>query len=346
MSSSSPASKEPRRIPTARRRFGTNTKRWMPYLFISPFFILFAIFGIFPLLFSAYVSFFRWDPIGGLSGMKWEGLGNYAYVLQLDGIDLSKFFTTAFWQDLYERNFWRALYNTLWIGVVAGLTQHLVAIPLAFFIHTRLRKLRNAVLGLYFLPFITNTVAIVLVFQALFSKDFGVFNSVMNTLGNWQIGGASPMSWLFPQEPVDWGRPEKTKWIVAFVVWWRYVGWNTVLYMSALQTIPADLYEAARVDGASTWKQFRYITLPMLRPMMFFAVTLTLIGSLQLFEEPFVLTGGTGGVGQAAETSAMYMLKVGMTDGDFGTASAIAWLLFMVVAAMTWLNHRVLKPKE
>ncbi len=321
-------------------------RHWAPYFFISPFFILFAVFGLFPLLFSAYVSFFRWDGVSGLAGMRFEGWGNYRYVLQLEGLELGRFFTAAFWQDLYTRDFWRALWNTVWIGVVAGVPQHLVAIPLAVFIHTRLRRLRNTVLALYFLPFITNAVAIVLVFNALFSARFGIVNEWLTTLGNWQMAGFAPLGGIFPTEPVDWGRPEKTKWVVAFVVWWRYVGWNTVLYLAALQTIPQDLYEAARVDGANSWRQFRHITLPLLRPMMFFAITLTLIGNLQLFEEPYVLTGGSGGIGQAAETSAMYMLKVAMTDGDFGTASAVAWLLFMVVAALTWVNNRLLKPKE
>jgi multiple sugar transport system permease protein len=318
----------------------------MPYLFISPFFILFAVFGLFPLLFSAYVSFFRWDGISALSQMKWEGWGNYLYVLELEDIDLGKALTYSFWQDIYSRDFWRALYNTVWIGFVSGIPQHLVAIPLAVFIHTQFGRMRNGVLAIYFLPFITQTVAIALVFQALFSAKFGVVNTVLLGIGEWQIGGFAPLAWLFPSEAIDWGRPQKTPWIVAFVVWWRYVGWNTVLYLAALQTIPKDLYEAARVDGASRWQQFRYITLPQLRPMMFFAVTLTLIGNLQLFEEPYVITGGTGGIGQVAETSAMYMLRVAMTDGDFGTASSVAWLLFMFVALMTWMNHRVFKPKD
>jgi multiple sugar transport system permease protein len=330
--------------PAAKRTW--NAKRWAPYIFISPFFILFAAFGLFPLLFSAYVSFFRWDGISGLSNMRWEGWGNYLYVLQLDDLDVTQIFSAAFWEDVYSRDFWRALSNTLWIGLIAGLPQHLISIPLAVFLHTRLKRMRNTVLALYFLPFITNTVAIVLVFNALFSAKFGVINALLMGVGQWQVAGIAPLAWLFPTEAIDWGRPEKTPWIVAFVVWWRYVGWNTVLYLAALQTIPHDLYEAARVDGASPWRQFVHISLPLLRPMMFFAITLTLIGNLQLFEEPYVLTGGTGGVGQVAETSAMYMLKVAMTDGDFGTASAVAWLLFMVVALLTWINNRVFKPRE
>lgn len=319
------------------------SKKWAPYLFISPFFLLFAAFALAPLAFSAYVSLYQWD---GANAMKWEGLANYLWVLDLDDLPWGDIATVSFWQDLYERDFWRALYNTLWIGLVAGVPQHLVAIPLAYFIHTKLRRWRNPVLGIYFLPFITNTVAIALVFQALFSTQFGVVNSILGSIGNWTVFDVQPLSWLFPTEKIDWMRGEMTRWTISFVVWWRFVGWNTVLYIAALQTIPNDLYEAARVDGATPWQQFRYITLPLLRPMMFFAVTLTLIGNLQLFEEPYILTSGTGGSGRVAETSAMYMLKTGMTDGDFGTASAIAWILFVVIAALTYLNNKLFAPKD
>ncbi|MGR5456764.1 carbohydrate ABC transporter permease, partial [Vibrio alfacsensis] len=91
-------------------------------------------------------------------------------------------------------------------------------------------------------------------------------------------------------------QPEYTKGMISFVVFWRYVGWNTIPYLSAMQTIPKDLYEAATIDGASRIKQFFYITLPMLKPMMFCAITLSIIGSLQIFEEPFIITNGTGGI--------------------------------------------------
>lgn len=333
-------------VTAPRRRRRWLSRRWAPYVFISPFFILFAVFGLFPLLFSAYVSLFRWDAAAGVGAMQWEGFGNYAYVLQLEGIQWPKILTAEFWRDIYARDFWRALWNTLWIGVVAGVPQHLVAVPLAFFIHTRLRRLRNPLLAVYFLPFITNIIALALVFEALFSANFGMVNTLFTTLGHWQVGGFAPLSAIFPTEPVDWNRPDQLPWVVAFVVWWRYVGWNTVLYVAALQTIPNELYEAARVDGVSTWQQFRHITVPLLRPMMFFAITMTLIGSLQLFEEPYVLTRTTGGIGQVAETGAMYMLKTAMTDGDFGTGSAIAWLMFAFVALLTWINHRVFKPKD
>jgi len=318
-------------------------KDWVPYLFISPFFILFAVFGLFPLLFSGYVSFFRWD---GFGDMEWTGFGNYLFALQLDDVEWSNFFTKGFWEDMYTRDFWRSLFNTVWIGLLSGLPQHLIAIPLAYFIHTRLKRMRSTVLAIYFLPFITNTVAVALVFGAMFSRDFGVFNTILTSLGNFSIGDFHPLSWLFPTSNVDFGRPEMSAPKVAFLVWWRYVGWNTILYIGALQTIPKDLYEAARIDGATNWQQFRFITLPLLRPMMFFAVTLTIIGNLQLFEEPYIMTGPTGGLNNMAQTSAMYMLSIGNTDGDFGTASAIAWLLFVFIALLTYLNHKIFKPKD
>ncbi|WP_067061157.1 carbohydrate ABC transporter permease [Roseateles chitosanitabidus] len=294
-------------------------RRWMPYLFISPFFLLFAAFGLFPLLFSIVLSLHSWDAAAGLGAMQWVGLDNYLYALTRDdGLRAT-------------------LYNTLWLAVVGGVPQHLVALPLAYYLHTAFRRWRNGVVGLYFLPFITSTVAVSLVFSALFSKDFGAINAALGALRDLPLLGS-----LFPAGPVDWDQAENTRWMIAIVVFWRYVGWNTVLYLSAIQTIPRDLFEAARVDGVSERQTFLHIVLPQLRPMVFFAVTLAIIGSLQLFEEPFILTGGTGGSGQAGKTVAMHLYSVAFTDGDFGTASAIAWLLFLLIAGATWLNNRLL----
>lgn len=305
--------------PTYRPRRWAIPKRCMPYLFISPFFILFGVFGLFPLLFSVVLSLHSWDAAAGLGAMNWVGLDNYVYALT---------------RDDWLRS---ALYNTLWLALVGGVPQHLVALPLAYFLHTAFSRWRNGVVGLYFLPFITSTVAVSLVFSALFSKDFGAINAGLQALHGLPLIGP-----LFPDAPVDWERAENTRWMIAIVVFWRYLGWNTVLYLSAIQTIPRDLLEAAQVDGASSWQRFLHIVLPQLRPMLFFAITLSIIGSLQLFEEPFILTSGTGGSDQAGKTAAMHMYSVAFTDGDFGTASAIAWLLFMLIAVATWLNKRLL----
>lgn len=287
--------------------------RWAPYLFLGPFLLLFAVFGVFPLGFSLLLAFQSWEPTSGLEAMRYVGLENFVFALQDD------------W-------FWKSLKNTAWLALASGLPQHLVAIPLAVFIHTALQRGRDALVGAYFVPYITSTVAIAILFSSLFSTDYGLVNAALHA--------------AFGVDAVDWlGRPEYVKPAIAFIVFWRYLGFNVVLYLAALQTIPKDLYEAATMDGAGRWQQFWYITLPGLRPMIFFAVTLSVIGGLQLFEEPFILTGGRGGPDQAGMTSAIYLYRMAFEFNDFGGASAMSWLLFVVVALMTWLTNRALRPR-
>lgn len=287
--------------------------RWAPYVFISPFLVLFAVFGVFPLLFSLHLAFQSWEPTSGLDSMSFVGLENFAFALQ-------------------DEWFWKSLKNTLWLALVSGAPQHLVAIPLAVLIHQSFKRLRDGVIGAYFLPYITSTVAIAIMFSSLFSKDFGLINAGLHA--------------IFGAEHVDWlGQPENIKPAIAFVVFWRYLGFNVVLYLAALQTIPKDLYEAAKMDGAGQWQQFWFITLPSLKPMIFFGVTLSVIGGLQLFEEPFILTGGRGGVDQSGMTSAVYLYRMAFDFNDFGGASAMSWLLFVVVAVLTWLTNRAFRDR-
>ena len=283
-----------------------------PYVFISPFLVLFGIFGIFPLFFSFYLAFQSWEPTSGMGAMDFVGFENFSFALQ-------------------DPWFWKSLKNTLWLGIASGVPQHLVAIPLAVFIHHNIRWMRDAVIGAYFLPYITSTVAISIMFSSLFSTDYGLVNAGLQS--------------LFGMANIDWlGRPETLKPAIAFIVFWRYVGFNVVLYLAALQTIPKDLYEAATMDGAGRFQQFFFITLPNLRPMIYFGVTLSVIGSLQLFEEPFILTGGRGGADLAGMTSAVYLYRMAFDFNDFGGASAMSWILFMFVVSITWLTNRAFKP--
>jgi multiple sugar transport system permease protein len=288
--------------------------RWTPYVLISPFLILFTIFGLFPLIFSLYLAFQSWEPTAGLGAMEFVGLGNFAFALRDD------------W-------FWKSLSNTAWLATASGVPQHLVAIPLAVFIHTSFSRGRDAVIGAYFLPYITSTVAIAIMFSSLFSTDFGMVNVALGS--------------IFGTKPIDWlGLPENIKPAIAMIVFWRYVGFNVVLYLAALQTIPKDIYEAATMDGAGRLQQFFYITLPSLKPMIFFGVTLSIIGGLQLFEEPFILTGGRGGSDQSGMTTAIYLYRMAFDFNDFGAASAMSWLLFVLVALLTWLTNKAFAPKK
>ena len=295
---------------------------WAPYVFISPFLVLFMVFGMFPLLFSLYLAFQSWEPTNGLAAMSFVGLDNFAFALE-------------------DEWFWKSLKNTAWLAVASGVPQHLVGIPLAVFIHTSFKGLRNGVVGAYFLPYITSTVAIAIMFSSLFSTDFGLINLGISALS--EVPG---IGWLLPAERIDWlNQAENIKPALSMIVFWRYVGFNVVLYLAALQTIPKDIYEAATMDGAGRFQQFFHITLPSLKPMIYFGVTLSVIGGLQLFEEPFILTGGRGGSDQAGMTAAIYLYRMAFDFNDFGAASAMSWLLFLLVALLTWATNRAFKPR-
>jgi multiple sugar transport system permease protein len=176
-------------------------------------------------------------------------------------------------------------------------------------------------------------VAIAIMFSSLFSTDFGMVNVALGS-----VFGTAPIDWL--------GLPENIKPAISMIVFWRYVGFNVVLYLAALQTIPKDIYEAATMDGAGRLQQFFYITLPSLKPMIFFGVTLSIIGGLQLFEEPFILTGGRGGSDQSGMTTAIYLYRMAFDFNDFGAASAMSWLLFLLVGLLTWLTNKAFAPKK
>ena len=294
-----------------------------PYVLISPFIALFLVFGLFPIGFSFFLMFHMWDPVQGLGTMKFVGLDNLIF---------------AFEDPLV----WTSLGNTLWLAVASGLPQHVVAIPLAYLINERLGRWRNPAMGAYFLPYITSTVAIAMMFSSMFSTDFGIVNAALDALARWPL-----LQGVLPSSHIDWmGSPETIKPVISFVVFWRYLGFNVILYVAAMQSIPRELYEAARMDGARNWQQFFFITLPQLKPMMFFGVTLTVIGGLQLFEEPFILTGGKGGAEYAAMTTAMYMYRTAFEFNDFGLASAISWMLFVVIMVLTLATNWLFKGKQ
>jgi multiple sugar transport system permease protein len=288
--------------------------RWAPYVLVSPFLILFAVFGLFPLLFSLWLAFQSWEPTSGIDSMQFVGLDNFVFALT-DG-----------W-------FWKSLRNTLWLAIAAGLPQHLVALPLAVFLHQALGRWRGLLSGAYFLPYITSTVAIAMLFGSLFSTDYGLVNQALHA--------------LFGTENINWMRsPQAIKPAVAIVVFWRYVGFNLVLYLAALQTIPNDLYQAAKLDGANAWQRFWRITLPGLKPMILFGVTLSVIGGMQLFEEPFILTNGKGGADQAAMTVGIYLYRLAFDFSDFGGASALAWIMFGLIALLTWLTNKAFAERR
>jgi multiple sugar transport system permease protein len=308
--------------PTLIDRLRGRDPAFAPWLFLAPFLVLFAVFGVYPIIFSLFMSLHDWDPVRGLASARFVGLDNYWFVLS-------------------DEWFHQSLISTAWLAIASGIPQHLVAIPLACFIDSRLRRTRDLLAALYFLPYVTSTVAIAIMFTALLSRDFGMVNLLLGGVAKIPLLGT-----LLPSGPIDWlNDPDRIRPAVSMVVFWRFVGFNTLLYLAALQGIPRELYEAARLDGASAWQRFWYVTLPMLRPVAFFAVTLSIIGGMQLFEEPFVLSGGRGGPDQAVMTTAIYLYRSAFEFSDFGAASAMSWILVLLMAVLSalvtkWLGNR------
>ncbi|MBK9056043.1 MAG: sugar ABC transporter permease [Chloroflexi bacterium] len=325
------------------------------YLFLSPNLLGFLIFFAGPLLLSLYVSFTDWDAFGT---RNWIGLDNYSQIFDLDVATLDNptqradevlnaathgeltRFTIAGRSIVIgarDRLFWLSLRNTI---VFAGL-----AVPLSVGIALVLSNLLNTKLpgikffrAIYFLPSIAAVVGISLVWQWLYNSTVGFINygilSVVNFLNT-----------LFSSDIADpairWLSESRTA-LLAIIIMavWQTVGFNTVLFLAGLQNIPGDLYEAATVDGAGKWAQFRNITIPMLAPTTFFVVTTTLIKSFQVFEEIFILTNPVGGPDNSTLTLVVYLYQNGFQYFKQGYASAIAWVLFIVIFGVTLWQFR------
>ena len=281
-----------------------------PYIFISPFFISFAIFGLFPYLYAFFLSFTVWD---GISPREWVGLQNYRELLA---------------DDIW----WKALYNSVWLLVVTSINL-VIALVLAFMLNSGLVKFKEVYRTAFFTPIVASSVAIAMVFSSLFGLKYGLLNYFLGLVG------IDPIDWL---GSARWIKPS-----IAIVVIWRYFGWNTVIYLAGLQSIPTDLYEAARVDGARWRDIFLHITMPLMRPVITFTVILSIIGALQLFEEPLMLTGGPytsspGGTDRAGLTVVVMLYNTAFSYVQFGYAAAMSVALFVVIVIFSYIYNRFL----
>ncbi|MFI6502604.1 carbohydrate ABC transporter permease [Nonomuraea typhae] len=279
--------------------------RGMPYLLVSPYYLLFAVFGAFPLGYTLWISLHDWELAGD---RRWLGLGNYAELVA-------------------DAAFWNAVGNTAGMFVLATIPQLLLALLLAGALDKRLRGRLILRLGVL-LPLVTSVVAVAVVFSQLFARDYG--------LVNWVLG-------LTGAGPVTWQNEKWSAWIaIAVMVDWRWTGYNAIILLAAMQTIPRELYEAAALDGASSRRQFWRITVPMLRPTLVFVVFVSTIGGLTLFTEPVMFEGNptmTGGTAGQYQTVAMFVVKEAFRDFDMGYAAAAAWVLFVLILLGTLVNY-------
>lgn len=283
------------------------------YLFISPFFLLFAVFGLYPVLFSFYLSFMKWD---GLTQMHWVGLANFHLMFE-DGL------------------LWRSLWNTLIIGLLYIPPMLILAFLFAQVLNAQWLKLKVFYRAAFFLPCVTPMVVIAIVFSLIFSSERGVLNYLILLIAH--------MLPFLHLHKVQWLTSEQwSKISVSILVVWRWTGYNMILMLAGLQGIPNEYYEAAKIDGASAFKSMTHITWPLLQPTFRFCLLLSLIGTLYMFDEVFVLT--QGGPGTSSTNFGLYLFDISFNDFKFGYASCVAYsvatVVFVVSLLIRYLNSR------
>ncbi|MFF5500805.1 carbohydrate ABC transporter permease [Streptomyces roseolus] len=292
-------------LPTAARP--RRRGRAAPYLFVLPALLLFAVFKLYPIAWSFVISLHR--TVAGRD--TFVGLDNYARLLD----------------DPLMRT---ALRNTLVILVVQVPLMLALATGLAVALDSRLLKGRPVFRLGFFLPMVTGLVAYGIVFSVLLNKDYGLVNWALGTVG------VDPVPWLTEG---TWARIS-----LGLALTWHYTGYNAVILLARLQTVPRELYDAAAVDGAGALGAFRHVTLPGLRPALLLTTVLSTIGTLQLFDEPTVLTGG--GPDNATLTIGVYLYRNAFTYFDFGYASAVAYVLTVLIGLLGLLQFRLLGDKQ
>jgi multiple sugar transport system permease protein len=289
-------------------------KQRYSYLFIAPSVILFFVFVLIPVITSFFLSFTRYNI---LTAPQWIGLENYRQIF------------------FHDPRFWKALKNTglYVIGVVpAGIS---ISLLLAVAIDQKI-KFKNFYKAIFFMPVVTSVIAVSVIWKWLFAGEkYGLIN-------HWLIRmGISPVDWLMSP---TWTLPA-----IMIMSIWAGLGYNMILLLAGLQTIPNSFYEAAEIDGANTWYKFWHITLPLLRPTLFFVVIMSMINSFQLFEQVYIMASGTGegvgGVLDSALSLVAYLYEKGFQRFEMGYASAIAYILFAIILIVTLFNMKVVRSR-
>ncbi len=287
--------------------------RATPYLFLAPYLLLFLLFVVGPAIFGLWMSLHDWDF--QLPGKPFVGLQNY--------------------QDLFDplsataEPFWHGMRAT-GIFTVASVP-FLVAVPLGLAVLLN-RKFpgRTFFRAVYFAPYVLGVAVIGLMFRYILDTTFGILNAFLGVFGISQIGWTTEQPWAFVA-------------LVAVTVWWT-AGFNAIIYLAGLQDIPAEQYEAAELDGASTWQQFRHVTLPGLRPVSVFIVVITLLASANMFGQALLIT--QGGPGDTTKTALMVITETGFSQFRMGQAAAMSYLLALCLAIVALVCFRLMKERE
>jgi len=271
-----------------------NGHKLYPYLFISPFYIVFLVFGLFPILFSVYISFYKWSGFGVMSPV---GITNYYRVIH----------DPLFWQSIRNVIF-------LWLGHIFILI--ILAFALAVILNSDSIIGRNIYRAIVYLPNVTSVAAMALVFSFVFDNNFGILNMFLHQLG------IESIPWLLD--------PLWAKISIIGVNIWEITGWYMLIFLSGLKTIDPTIFEAAKLDGAGFWFTVRYIMIPIMKKMIAFVFLLETIGSLQIFTEPYIIT--KGGPLNGTLTPVLYLYQQAFEYHKMGYASSISILLFVLTS--------------
>jgi multiple sugar transport system permease protein len=278
------------------------------WAFITPALALIGAFFFLPVLAGLFLSFTDFDvyAIGRLDVVRFLGLRNYQQVLS-------------------NPLFWKALGNTFFFVLVGGPLSVLVSLVAAMLVSSRLARFQGLFRSVFFMPVVTTLVAVAIVWRYLYHPQYGLLNWVLGSVG---------------LPAIDWlGNPHWAMPAIILLAVWKNFGYNMLIFIAGLQSIPEDLYEAAHLDGAGAWARFRHVTLPSLAPTFLFVGVLTMLGNFQLFSEPYVMT--QGGPVRATTTVVLLMYEEGFRWWRMGMAAAIAFLLFFIMLIGTMLQMRL-----
>jgi cellobiose transport system permease protein len=285
----------PNAVPSLNGRWG--------YMFTAPFFVMFLIFGLAPILFSIVIAFYNYDALG-----------------------TQEFIGTANFEELFvDSRFWNALVNTIDIWLLSTIPMLIMSIGLAAILHNPNLRGSTFFRTILLVPNITSVLAIAIVFGQLFGRDFGMVNIIIGALGF---------------EHVDFIQGTQSSHIaIASMIVWRWTGYNALIFLAAMLAIPGELYESASLDGAGKWKQFIYVTLPSLRNTITFVLIVGTIGGLQVFAEPLILGGSyNGGDSGQFSTLTLFLFEQAFVAYKWGYAAAIGIMITVIVAIVSVIN--------
>jgi cellobiose transport system permease protein len=273
------------------------------YLFTAPFFVMFLIFGLAPIIYSVYIAFFNWDALGT---QEFIGFANF--------------------DELFiDTRFWNALLNTLDIWLLSTIPMLIFSIGLAAILHNPALRGSTFFRTILLVPNITSVLAIAIVFGQLFGRDFGMVNIIVGAFGF---------------EHIDFVQGTTSSHVaIASMIVWRWTGYNALIFLAAMLAIPNELYESASLDGAGKFKQFIYVTLPSLRNTITFVLIVGTIGGLQVFAEPLILGGSfNGGDSGQFSTLTLFLFEQAFVAYKWGYAAAIGIMITVIVAIVSIIN--------